>query len=113
MSEYINGYVTAVLELRGEFEGNKKPVIKIKHKTKEVLQYCVDVMGGYINGPYKVGKYSKSLLYVYTLKGADLDKSHGWIFKNIDEDIIKDWRERHNDYFLKAKVKIELKLIFK
>lgn len=96
----LEGYVIAVLELRGEFGGKDKPIIRIKHKDKYVLERCVEILGGCINGPYAVGKYSKSKLYIYNLRGANLDKRYNWIIENINTEFIKDWREKHDDYFL-------------
>lgn len=74
--EFELGYVLGLIVGEGSFSGDKKPRVSVKQKENlDVLQSCVKVFGGRINGPYEYERKGGGKPYRYhawSLDGPDL-----------------------------------------
>ena len=94
----LKGYVLCLLNNKATYTEEKgKPVIRIRNKDKEELEYCRELN---INGPYKDKSRRGVESYLYTLRGKRFDEWEGWIRDNANKKKQIAWRDKHNDYFM-------------
>ena len=86
----LKGYVLCLLNNKATYTEEKgKPVIRIRNKDKEELEYCRELKS-------RRGVES----YLYTLRGKRFDEWEGWIRDNANKKKQIAWRDKHNDYFM-------------